>query len=480
MRPLLPSSYVVFKDGQLPRGPVPSGIFIFVGVGDGSATNSVVTPVTNPNDIPGLFGHGNLACDLTTFFLEGAGFAYAIQVPKITAGTIGAIAVGQFTGLTAAGTVRGGFDVRVRVTSGGILGVAQVKFSLDGGRTWGPPQVLKATAIEIVGPGNFKTGMTVLATPKIYVAETVADNVASAQDAVFAVSAPSTSDASILAAMDVAIQDPSLFFNAFHLSHRGADNTAALAFATSVAASLATAESTWFRYIYAIGQGPLDMDTPAKGLAFAQALRAGAANNRVQFGAQPAIVKTLGGQKVLPISAVAAARRAQLEPQNDLGMTSAGQLLSIVDFAPGWGMAGVLAMDLVQNTVTIRKHVGAAGFYFTNGWMTDPSSDYSSDKRRLVADLIASDVRTAGVRFIKMDVDPDAIEASAKPLLDACQAPCDVRVFRKQASGVILSIPAGQDILTTEELIVEVAIRPMASASWIRFNVGFQSPFAGE
>ena len=139
----------------------------------------------------------------------------------------------------------------------------------------------------------------------------------------------------------------------------------------------------------------------------------------------------------------------------------------------------MIAVDQVKNTPTIRKHFGAAGFYPTNGWMTDPSSDYSADKFRLVADLCASDVRSAGVRFVKMDVDPDNVEASAKPLLDACRAPLEVRVARGQISAAELSIPSGQDILTSKELVVDVSIRPMASADWIRFKVGFQSPFAG-
>lgn len=480
MRPLLPNSYVVFKDGQLPRGPVPSGIFLFVGVGDGSAQDGVVTPVSNPNDIQNLFGQGNLACDLTTFFLEGAGFAYAIQVAASTPGSIGAVTVGQFTGLTAGGTSRGSYAIRARITVGGTLGIAQVKFSLDNGRTWGPSQVLKSTAVEVVGPGNFKTGITILATAKTYVADTAADSVLSSNDATFSTTAPSATSAEILSALDSPIQDASLFFNAFHISHRPADTAAALSFYSSVASALLTAETDWFRYVYAICQGPLDLDTAAEGVAFAQALRAGFTNNRVMVAAQPMILKTLGGQKTLPISAVAAARRAQLNPQNDLGMTSAGQLLSIVDFPAGWTMSTVIAMDQVKNTPTVRRHIGAAGFYFTNGWMTDPSSDYSADKFRVVADLVAQDVRSASIRFVKMDIDPSDVEASAKPLLDACRAPLAVRVKQGQASAIKLSIPPGQDILTSKELIVEVSIRPMASADWIRFNVGFQSPFAGE
>ena len=50
-KPLLPTAYVNFKDGQLARGPLPSGHFVFIGVGDGSASMGVVTPVNSPNDV---------------------------------------------------------------------------------------------------------------------------------------------------------------------------------------------------------------------------------------------------------------------------------------------------------------------------------------------------------------------------------------------------------------------------------------------
>jgi len=479
MRPLLPNSYVVFKDGQLPRGPLPAGIFVFVGVGDGSVDDGVLTPVSSPNDIQTLFGQGPLARDLTSFFLEGSGFAYAIQVAPSTPGSIGAVTVGQFTGLTAQGTARGAYDVRGRITVGGALGVAQVKFSLDGGRTWGSSHVLKVAPIEVIGPGGFKTGITITPTAKTYVVDSAADSKPSSDEFAFLTVAPSATGAELIAAATSAIEDPSLFFNGFHFSHLPADTTAALSFCSDVASMLATAEQTWFKYLYAVTQGPIDAVDPGDVLAFVQALRAGFTNNRVQVASMPMIVKTLGGQMVMPLSSVAAARRSLLEPQNDLGMVSAGQLLSVVDFVPGWGTSNVIAVDQVQNSVTARKHFGAGGFYFTNGWMTDPTSDYSSDKFRLVADLVASDVRSAGLRFVKMDVDPSDIEGSARSLLDACQAPLDVRVLRGQISAANLTIPPGQDILTSRELIVDVSIRPMASADWIRFNVGFQSPFAG-
>ena len=478
-RPLLPNSYVNFQDGQLPRGPVPSGLFVFIGVGDGSATNGVVTAVNSPNDIQGLFGVGPLARDLTTFFLSGGGFAYAIQLASTTDGSVGAVTVGEFTGLTAGGTPRGAWDVRGRIVVGGALGVAQVIYSFDGGNTWGSPQVLKAGPNTVKGYGNFAPGITVTPTAMAYTIDPNPVGTPSSEEFAFLVTAPVVLQANILTAMDTAIQDPALFFNAFHISNMAADAATTASYGAAVAAKLDDAAATWFKYLFAVIQAPV-LSTGVLAATFALAVRAAFAHNRVQLVIQPMQVKSLGGQYIMNVSPVTVARRASLDPQNDLGIVAAGQLLAVISFPPsGWSTSDVIALDQVQNNVTVRQIFGAAGFYPTNGWMTDPSSDYSADKFRLVADLVATDVRTAGIHFIKMDVDPSDPASSAQPLLDVCNAPLAVRVQKKQLSRAVLTIPPGQDVLSTRTLIVTVALRPMASADWIQFNVGFESPFAG-
>ena len=478
-RPLLPNSYVNFQDGQLPRGPVPSGIFIFIGVGDGSASNGVVTAVNSPNDIQGLFGVGPLARDLTTFFLSGGGFCYAIQLASTTPGSIGTVTVGQFTGLTAAGTPRGAWDIRGRIVVAGALGVAQIIYSFDGGNTWGSPQVLQAGANVVKGYGNFAPGITVTPTAMSYTMDPNPVGTASSVEFSFQTVAPVVLQANILAAMDAAIQDPSLFFNSFHLCNAAADAATTASYGSSVAAKLDDAAATWFKYLYAVIQAPA-LSTGALAATFARTVRAAFTHNRVQLCIQPMQIKSLGGQYIMNISPVVVARRSILDPQNDVGIVSAGQLLSVVSYPPsGWSTSDVIALDQVQNNVTVHQIYGAAGFYVTNGWMTDPSSDYSQDKFRLVADLVATDVRTAGIHFIKMDVDPSDPAASAQPLLDVCSAPLAVRAQKKQISRFTLTIPPGQDVLTTETLIINVSLRPMASADWIQFNVGFESPFAG-
>lgn len=479
-RPLLPNSYVNFQDGQLPRGPLSSGIPIFVGPGVGSAVLGALTPITSPNDIQTLFGVGPLARDLTTYFLEGAGFAYGIRLAEDTAGSIGTVAVGQFTGLTAGGTSHGAFDVRGRVVVAGTLGIAQVAFSVDGGNTWGSPQVLVAGANPVKGPGNFQPGLTVTPTAMSYAVDAAGLTGTSTQEFSFQTVAPQSNSTDILAALDSIIQNPSLFFNLVHISHAEADEAATKTFAQSVAAKMLDAQNNWDKYIYAVLQAPV-LSTPSAALAFAQAIRADAADKRIQYAIQPVLSKSMGGQFIMVPSAAAVARRMSLAPQSDLGQVAAGSLNSVVGFAPGWGQSNVIAMDQVQNNVTVRKITGAAGFYFTNGWMSDPTSDYSMDKFRLIADLCAADVRSAGVPFIKMDVDPADPVKSAEGLLMVCRAPLAQRATSRpaQLSGFSVTIPPGQDILTSKVLVVEVSLKPIASADWIQFNIGFKSPFTG-
>jgi hypothetical protein len=485
--PLLPNSFVNFKDGQLPKGPSGSGIFVFVGVGNGAATPGVVTAVNSPNDVQRLFGVGPLAQDLVTFFLSGGSFCYAIQLASTTPGSAGAVTVGAFTGLTvssAAGTLLADWDIRGRIVVGGALGIAQAIYSFDGGSTWGSPQVLQTGANNVVGYGNFNPGIQITPTALTYAVDPNPVGTASSQEFAVKITPPFALTSAFTAAMDTAIQDPSLFFNTFHISDIPSDvllTAAALAsYAATLAAKLDDAAVTWFKFIYLVMQTPAQT-TGALAATFMRAVRAAFAHNRIQICCQSMVVKYLGGQYIMPVSAVVAARRSLLDPQNDLGIVSAGQLLAIVSFPPtGWSTSDVIALDQIQNNVTVRQIFGAAGFFFTNGWMSNPSSDYSKDAFRLIADLVANDVRTAGIAFIKMDVDPSDPAASAGPLLNVCAGPLDIRVKRKQMSKYSLTVPSGQDVLTTSTLIIEVSIKPMASASWIQFNVGFQSPFAGK
>lgn len=472
-KPILPASYVNFMDGQLPKGPVPSGIFVFVGVGDGSATNLAVTPVNSPNSIVSLFGIGPLARDLTAFFLSGAGFCYAIQVPSSAVGSIGAPVVGGFTGLSITGTVKNSYRIVGRLLVPGDVSVAQYEISLDGGRTFGPAQVLKATLNKIIGPDGLDTGL-------VFSVTKTEDYLIGDANFTCTTVAPKASDAELFAASDVAIQTAGLFFNAFHFSQDFADLSAAISFYSSVQTKLDVAAETWSKFLAAICQAPSSaVATGSAALAFAQGLRAGFGGKRVMVAGQVAVIKTQGGQHTMSISSVLAARRSQLEPQNELGLVRAGQLTAVVDWAAGWGMSDIMGIDPIKNVATIRTHVGAAGFFPTFGRMTDPTSDYSLDCRRYVADLVATDSQVAGLSFLHLDVDPDSPEDSAQPLLDAVRGPARERIRRKQASRIEFSIPEGQDILTSEELVVEIGIVPMGHASWIRFNLGFKSPFAG-
>lgn len=470
-KPLLPASYVNFKDGQLPRGPLPNGIFVFVGVGTGSAAVGVPMPVNSPNDLVSLFGISPLARDLTTAFLGGLGFAYGLQLTASTAGAIGTPTVGGFTDGALAGTVADAFDVRVKPVIAGGFGVAQVAYSLDGGENWGPAQVLKAGANTVVGPSGIAPGLTF--------STTLAAVTLTTPEFSCKTTAPTASDAEILAAMDTVLQDASLFFSLFHVSHQKADSAETITFASAVQAKLVAAETSWFKYVYAVLQAPLDVETGADALAFVQDLAAGFQGNRVQFNAAPMVTKSLGGAYVMSTSSIQVARRGTLNPQSSLAMVRGGSLSPVVKYPAGWTDASIVSINQVKNAVTIRRIVGAAGFYFTADWMSDPSSDYRKSCLRLVADLVAADLRVAGVPFQSMDVDPDDVEGSAQSLLQAAHGPLLIRQGKRHFSRYELSVPAGQDILADEEIVIEVALIPMGEASWIRFNLGFKSPFAG-
>jgi hypothetical protein len=185
---------------------------------------------------------------------------------------------------------------------------------------------------------------------------------------------------------------------------------------------------------------------------------------------------------------IIAGRRSALALQNDLGLVAAGALANIVDWPSTWPNTTAADKSALQTaiedldslrTVTIRRFKGVGGFYPTNGPMSDGYSDVEIDAFRLVLDKAARIARVTALGFHKMDVSPSDVVGSTLQLKNAIQGALDSRMTGNgECVQAAVAIPDGQDIITTEEILVDISIIPFGHASWIGIRIGLTNPLA--
>jgi hypothetical protein len=76
-------------------------------------------------------------------------------------------------------------------------------------------------------------------------------------------------------------------------------------------------------------------------------------------------------------------------------------------------------------------------------------------------------------------VDPADVVGSTLQLKNSIQAALDSRMTGNgECVQAAVAIPDGQDIITTEEILVDISIIPFGHASWIGIRIGLVNPLA--
>jgi hypothetical protein len=116
-------------------------------------TPNTLIPIGDAAGIPALLDTGE-AAEVAAFTAKRGQPQYVVVVNPTTPGAVSAVTqVGSGTG-TCVVTVAPHRTITILCTLGGVIGVSKVKFSLDGGVTYGP-EVLTAATIRI--PGTYCT-----------------------------------------------------------------------------------------------------------------------------------------------------------------------------------------------------------------------------------------------------------------------------------------------------------------------------------
>lgn len=466
----LPGVYPEILDGGLGIvAPSGDGQRVVIGVSSAGDTLTLVA-LTDVTTVRTLLGAGPLTDAVADQLSLGGGIVYAVRVPGSVAGAVAPAAGNPAApAVTLDGAPDRALDVLVTITKGGAVGTSEFTYSLDGGDTVvGPIAVAASYAI----PGTAHT-LTF-----------AAGNYVQGSVYAYAVSAPQASIADIQAGIRAAFDSPALF-EYVHVA-QPMDNSGWAALD-----SLMVEAENEFRYVWAIAEapGPNAGESVDQWVTRLEAMKAGFASNHVQIVAPYAeVVDNLSGQQqVRSLGSRMGARLSSSPVHENPGWVQQGPVPGVVTIAPFkagtfgkqtlWNNGHALRLEQAGYSV-VYNLAGRAGWFWTDGRMAAaPTSDYKSVTNRRVMNKGVTQVRQALLDFVQSDVDTSELDASLANLVARAQAPLQAMFANGEIDTYRVVIPAGQNVLSTRHLTVQVRITPKGYLREISLDIGFRNPF---
>ena len=468
----LPDVTNTILDGTLgSRGADATGIFGAVGVA--ANFGGGIRIFSDPADAAAALGDGPLR-DLVVSALTVAGtICYAVGLEGTLAGTVGAVTPGSAnTGagsLTAAGSPRNEYDVRVVVVEAGALNEAVFRVEIDG--------VLSKKYTVPDAPGTFvipETGVTLTFTAGLPTGEQKSFELD--DEWTFATTAPAATNAEVLAAVDALIASPYVYE---WISIAGISSAPLWA---SLATKAAGAEAI-HRYIHFKCQARYRADgetTDQWVAALAGTERGTTVGGRVQVYAAWITESDPSGQiderGMIGLGTGLSARRGPHEP---IDAVKYGGIPGVVNILPEDVNDGQIKTLRDAGYVTVRQYAGKTGVYITSGQMlAEDTSDFKLEERRRVMDKACTVVRDAQMTYLG-----DTVEVAADGSLEGIEMfqkiseqPLEDMETAGEISGFEIYIDPMQNILATETVVTRVRITPLGKMSYIENVISYHNP----
>ncbi|MFC5600196.1 DUF2586 family protein [Deinococcus cellulosilyticus] len=455
------------KDGGL--GSIPEsadGKRGIVGVCTSGTPNQIYILV-DPGTVVGVLGRGPLSDAAITQLREGGGVIYAVPAEASIDGTITPdVGNPSSPAVTLGTTPTEALLVHAKITKSGALGAGQFQFSLDGGDSWSRSYTL-AASFAIPGRGltlTFAAGSyTVGATYK------------------WTVTAPTASIGDLQTAAEV-LKDSPYLMEWIHFAQPG-DNSL-----WAVAASVVEDCFQSYKYTHAI------CEAPAPGANVNTWVSTTLTGYRNSFQSRDVSVVASWAEVVDPtglqvernVASKYIGRLSKYGLADNPAHVGAGAINGIQVPSPfhtgTYGKASdynnghALALDEL-GYVALMQHKGRAGYFFVEGrTMADPSSDYSNIMNVRVMNKVMTLSRQVWLDQVQGKVDPTNIEASLAYMVAKSNAVLNLMAARGELIGASISIPAGQDVLSSHQIIVEIRVIPFGYTREIILTVGYENP----
>lgn len=451
-------------------GTVQPAATIPVRVGPASGGTTAVNTfdtVTSHKQVQEKVGYGPLGSSLSECLAVAGGPAYFVRSAAV-AGSNGAVTqTGADPVITLSGSPNDRYDAKIEITATGILGAGAFRYSLDGGKSYGPARTIPAGGAYLM----VNTGVTLTFPAGTY----TTGNVYS-----FASVAPSVDGAGVTAAF-VAIAASKLAFSTINLCAEFATAATANTVAGTFTTELKNLENK-FRFVRGLMQSGLDtaaitiatltVEDTRYAPCYGSARRPNAAG--VEGFAMP----------MLPAVDVVGARVADTLPSTDLKRVASGSLVGVTEisydeFTKQEGLDG-------KGFTTLRTWANRGGFYITNGNIkAPPGSDFNRIHRGRVMDIALTTTYEAQALFVGRSVrtisggfiDPrDAKQLEQEVLAklqSALLAPVNAEGTRGYVSEVTYLIDLTNNVLATNTILANLAIRPLGYVDFINTTVGY-------
>lgn len=129
--------------------------------------------------------------------------------------------------------------------------------------------------------------------------------------------------------------------------------------------------------------------------------------------------------------------------------------------------------------LTFRQYDGLSGYYVTNARVLCPEdSDFRYAEDIRVKNKIIRLTRQAALKRLQEDVDIENVDADLAAKAAFITADVEKQmVDKKEISTLSVLVPAGQDILTTEKMEMQIRYVPIGKIREIAIDLGMENPY---
>lgn len=410
-------------------------------------------------------GYGPLTEAVCHALDVAGGVVYAMPLNPTNAGSNTSVShVGGGSGTVAvSGTPRDSYSMVVEVMVAGALGVAQFRWSQDGGQSFGATYLVPSGGTFVLP----NTGLTL----------TFASTFVAGDLYTFSSTAPGFTVTDVQNAFAALVAAPNFEFGFVYLVGPASNVAGSASMAAALETLLLSAQNTYFIFTHAVME--CAQDTDANILSAFASTTATRVNVCAGF---ETVQSSIPGSGILTrnIGFSVAARQAAVPEQNHLGRVADGSLPGVRSIVRNEALTPNLND---RGFTTARTNQGENGFFITAGHMLlSEGSDFFPSQNRRVMDLACRIANAAVQKYLN---DTIRVNKTGGTISDAQATTIEDDINGKLASAVVapgaavastVVVDRTNNVLATKQINLTVRITPNGYAEHILVDIGFAAP----